>query len=89
MKSTCIGSYPQSLDQTLRTCDGGSKLLGNQFTVKSVVWNFSTSISCEMQIIIKFEKSETPIFRKLKERISPKFGGNEQETFQNTEMGRL
>ena len=36
-----------------------------------------------------FEKSETPIFRKLKERISSKFGGNEQETVQNTEMGLL
>ena len=52
MKITCIGSYPQGLDQTLRTCDGGSKLLGNQFTVKSVVWKFSTSISCEVKIII-------------------------------------
>ena len=52
MKITCTGSFPQGLDQTLRTCDGGSKLLGNQFTVKSVVWKFSTSISCEVKIII-------------------------------------
>ena len=51
-----------------------------------------TSFHAEFEIIIItiiIAKSETPIFRKLKERISPKFGENEQETVQNTEMGLL
>ena len=39
--------------------------------------------------IIDFEKSEIQFFENLKERISPNFGGNEQETVQNTEMGLL
>ena len=31
---------PSEFDQTLRTCEGGSKLLGNHFIAKSVVYNF-------------------------------------------------
>ena len=37
----------------------------------------------------RFWKIWNPIFWKLKERISPKLGENEQETVQNTEMGLL
>ena len=40
-----------------------------------------------LKVIIN-EKSEIH-FENLKERISPKFGENEQETVQNTEMGLL
>ena len=43
---------PSELDQTLRTCEGGSKLLGNRFIAKSVVYKCSTSILCEYYILL-------------------------------------